>query len=54
MGTHDMETYNYFKKTKVNCALCPREMKTSEFTDYLQNEFSTGAYTHHQVGKKKD
>ena len=24
MGTHDMETYNYFKSTKVICALAPR------------------------------
>ena len=24
MGTHDMETYNAFKNTKVNCALAPR------------------------------
>ena len=24
MGTHDMETYNYFKPTAVNCALAPR------------------------------
>ena len=48
MGTHDMETFNYFKKTKVNCALAPREISINEFTDALQNEFSSGAYTHHQ------
>ena len=24
MGTHDMETYNYFKPTKVQCAIAPR------------------------------
>ncbi len=24
MGTHDMETFNYFKNTKVTCALAPR------------------------------
>ena len=23
-------------------------MEVNEFTDFLQNEFSTGAYTHHQ------
>jgi hypothetical protein len=39
MGTHDMETFNYFKKTKVNCALCPREMEMAEFTDFLQVQF---------------
>lgn len=50
MGTHDMETYNYFRKTNVMCALCPREMDKSELSDYFQNEFATGAYTHHQVG----
>eukprot|EP00096_Caligus_rogercresseyi_P009417 TRINITY_DN3199_c1_g2_i1.p1 TRINITY_DN3199_c1_g2~~TRINITY_DN3199_c1_g2_i1.p1 ORF type:complete len:793 (-),score=244.59 TRINITY_DN3199_c1_g2_i1:864-3242(-) len=49
MGTHDMETYNFFKNTKVNCALAPRELGTiNELTDVLQNEFATGAYTHHQ------
>ena len=41
MGTHDMETYNYFKKTKVNCALCPRDMERLEFTDYLQVDHHT-------------
>ena len=48
MGTHDMETFNYFKATKVCCALAPREIKREEFTDFLQNEFATGMYTHHQ------
>ena len=48
MNTHDMETFHYFKNTKVNCALAPRELDCSELTDYLQNEFSTGTYTHHQ------
>ena len=48
MGTHDMETFNRFKNTGVNCALAPRELDCKEFTDYLQNEFSSGAYTHHQ------
>ena len=24
MGTHDMETFNFFKKTRVTCALAPR------------------------------
>ena len=49
MGTHDMETYNYFKKTRVTCALAPRELgSVNELTDVLQNQFSSGAYTHHQ------
>merc|ERR1719348_980703 len=56
MGTNDMVTYNYFRDSrnydsnnKVFCALAPREIKQSkEFTDTLQNTFSSGAYTHHQ------
>lgn len=26
MGTHDMETFNFFKGTRVRCALAPREL----------------------------
>merc|ERR1719510_789660 len=37
MGTHDMETYNFFKSSRVNCALAPREISVNEFTDVLQN-----------------
>lgn len=48
MGTHDMETFNFFKNTKVCCALAPREIDVNEFTDVLQNEFASGMYTHHQ------
>ena len=48
MGTHDMETFNFFKNTKVCCALAPRELEVNEFTDLLQNEFASGMYTHHQ------
>ena len=48
MGTHDMETYNFFKNTDVHCALAPREISVKEFTDALQNQFSSGCYTHHQ------
>ena len=48
MNTHDMETYNLFKNTKVKCALAPRELERNELTDYLQNEFASGTYTHHQ------
>ena len=50
MGTHDMETYNFFKNSsnygtpnRVYCALAPRELKKAkEFTDTLQNTFSSG------------
>jgi len=49
MGTHDMETYYYFKQTKVTCVIAPRELHgLEELTDHLQNQFSSGAYTHHQ------
>ena len=48
MGTHDMETFHFFKTTKVCCALAPRELEVNEFTDLLHNEFASGAYTHHQ------
>ncbi len=48
MGTHDDATQAFFKNSKVNCALVPRELQRNEFTDYLQNEFSSGTYTHHQ------
>merc|ERR1719232_890155 len=43
-----METFNFFKPTKVCCALAPRELQVNEFTDFLQNEFASGMYTHHQ------
>merc|ERR1719277_2644352 len=34
---------------RVHCALAPREVaKAKEFTDTLQNIYSSGAYTHHQ------
>ena len=48
LGTHDMETFKRFKGTKVKCALTPRILDKKEFTDILQSEFSSGAYTHHQ------
>ncbi|XP_023324728.1 phospholipase D alpha 1 [Eurytemora carolleeae] len=55
MGTHDMETYKFFKdpknyqtQNKVICALTPRELDTKELTDSLQNQFSSSMYTHHQ------
>ena len=48
MGTHDMDTFNYFKPTNVCCALAPRELSINEFTDFLQDQFASGMYTHHQ------
>eukprot|EP00088_Acartia_fossae_P036456 TRINITY_DN3767_c0_g1_i10.p1 TRINITY_DN3767_c0_g1~~TRINITY_DN3767_c0_g1_i10.p1 ORF type:complete len:833 (-),score=154.58 TRINITY_DN3767_c0_g1_i10:667-3165(-) len=57
MGTHDMETYKFFKNkanyrttdNMVRCALAPRELhETNELTDVLQNQFGSSMYTHHQ------
>jgi phospholipase D1/2 len=50
MGTHDMDTYFYFKQVEnVTCVIAPRELgDVKELTDALQNQFSSGAYTHHQ------
>ena len=56
MNTHDMETYRYFKdgtnyrtSNRVIAALAPRELgDIKEVTDFLQNQFSAGMYTHHQ------
>ncbi len=48
MGTHDDETRDFFRDTRVNCGLIPREIATKELTDVLQNQFSSGTYSHHQ------
>lgn len=59
MNTHDMETYKYFKESSnyspgnrnnfVKCALAPRELGSiNEVTDWVQNQYSAGFYTHHQ------
>ena len=55
MGTHDMETYYYFKNAKytssnkVLCALTPRELcGKKELSDMYANEFNSAMYTHHQ------
>jgi len=56
MGTHDMETYKYFKDKSrysgtnmVVCALAPRMLaEVKEFTDTLQQQFAGSMYTHHQ------
>ena len=48
MGNNDEATFKYFKDTNVKCALAPREMSVNEFTDILNNQFSSSFYTHHQ------
>jgi len=48
MGTHDMETFNYFKGTAVECSLVSREVGVGELTDVLNNQLASASYTHHQ------
>jgi len=57
MNTHDMETWKYFRDASnyrnnnnfVKCALAPRELGSiNEVTDWVQNQYSAGFYTHHQ------
>ena len=48
MGTHDMETFNYFRDTPVQCAIVPRETCISELSDVAFNLFSNAMYSHHQ------
>ncbi|EFJ30966.1 hypothetical protein SELMODRAFT_231070 [Selaginella moellendorffii] len=46
MNTHDEETFNYFKNTKVKCRLCPRNPDSG--LSIVQG-FQIGAmFTHHQ------
>lgn len=40
MGTHDNETYAYFKGSKVVCLLCPRQGGTED--SYLQVRLRLG------------
>jgi hypothetical protein len=39
MGTHDMETFNFFKGTRVHCALAPRELVRPEKFILLKMHF---------------
>ena len=48
MGNNDEATFKFFKDTKVNCILTPRVMSVNEFTDVLNNQFSSSFYSHHQ------
>ena len=45
MGTHDEETADYFRKTKVRCVLCPR---TSEIFTNIRGYQTSSIFTHHQ------
>ena len=48
MGNNDEATFKYFKSTKVNCVLTPRNMSVNDFTDIYNNQFSSSFYSHHQ------
>ena len=45
MGTHDEDTYRYFKDSDVICENVPRQKKSWLG---LGNEFVSTMYTHHQ------
>jgi phospholipase D1/2 len=46
MGTHDQETAEYFKNTKVRCVLCPRNPDGGK--SIVQGFETSTMFTHHQ------
>ncbi|ESW09022.1 hypothetical protein PHAVU_009G093500 [Phaseolus vulgaris] len=46
MATHDQETADYFKNTKVNCVLCPRNPDVGR--SIVQGLETSTMFTHHQ------
>ncbi|OMO90828.1 C2 calcium-dependent membrane targeting [Corchorus olitorius] len=46
MATHDQETADYFKNTKVNCVLCPRNPDDGK--SIVQGIEIASMFTHHQ------
>ncbi|KAE8654565.1 Phospholipase D alpha 1 [Hibiscus syriacus] len=46
MATHDQETADYFKNTKVNCVLCPRNPDDGK--SIFQGFETVSMFTHHQ------
>ncbi|KAI7755614.1 hypothetical protein M8C21_016687, partial [Ambrosia artemisiifolia] len=46
MATHDQETGDYFRGTKVHCVLCPRE--PDDKNSYVQGVQVATMFTHHQ------
>lgn len=46
MGTHDQETENFFRNTKVRCVLCPRKPDTRR--SIVQEFQGSLMFTHHQ------
>ncbi len=47
MGTHDEETSKYFKNTRVNCILFPREASHAQDSMVGRNT-ADRIFTHHQ------
>jgi len=48
MGTHDQETFNFFRGTSVECFLVPREIGMNDLTDMASHQLASASYTHHQ------
>ncbi|KAK1425964.1 hypothetical protein QVD17_14631 [Tagetes erecta] len=46
MATHDQETGDYFRNTKVHCVLCPRD--PDDKNSYVQGIQVATMFTHHQ------
>ncbi|KAI3512335.1 hypothetical protein L1887_19650 [Cichorium endivia] len=46
MATHDQETGDYFRDTKVHCVLCPRD--PDDKNSYVQGTQVATMFTHHQ------
>ncbi|KAL1212636.1 Phospholipase D alpha 3 [Cardamine amara subsp. amara] len=46
MMTHDQETYDYFKNTKVRCVLCPRQPENGN--SFVQGIEIATMFSHHQ------
>jgi len=45
MGTHDEQTFNYFRTTNVQCVKAPR---SKEHANALEKKFVNTTFTHHQ------
>jgi hypothetical protein len=50
MGTHDNETYAYFKGTKVECVLCPRQGGTEDSYLQVKRGGAGGQHSHSAAG----
>ena len=48
MGTHDMETYEFFRGSAVECCRSYREIGAVELLDAFKNYGAQASYSHHQ------